>query len=70
MKKIFLKDKKELSEHLMLLDLGRNDAGKVSKINSVKVTESFIIERYSHVMHIVSNVIGKYNKNFQNLNHY
>ena len=48
----------------MLLDLGRNDAGKVSKINSVKVTESFIIERYSHVMHIVSNVIGKYNKKF------
>ena len=59
-----LKDKKELSEHLMLLDLGRNDAGKVSKINSVKVTESFIIERYSHVMHIVSNVIGDYNKKF------
>ena len=48
----------------MLLDLGRNDAGKVSKINSVKVTESFIIERYSHVMHIVSNVIGEYNKKF------
>jgi len=62
--KDLLKDKKELSEHLMLLDLGRNDAGKVSKINSVKVTESFIIERYSHVMHIVSNVIGKYNKKF------
>ena len=62
--KDLLKDKKELSEHLMLLDLGRNDAGKVSKINSVKVTESFIIERYSHVMHIVSNVIGKYNKKY------
>ncbi len=62
--KDLLKDKKELSEHLMLLDLGRNDAGKVSKINSVKVTESFIIERYSHVMHIVSNVVGKYNKKF------
>ncbi|WP_440678300.1 anthranilate synthase component I [Candidatus Pelagibacter sp. HIMB1611] len=59
-----LKDKKELSEHLMLLDLGRNDAGKVSKINTVKVTESFIIERYSHVMHIVSNVVGEYNKKF------
>ncbi len=59
-----LKDKKELSEHLMLLDLGRNDAGKVSKINSIKVTESFIIERYSHVMHIVSNVVGEYNKKF------
>tara|TARA_Y100000590_G_scaffold345391_1_gene395095 strand:- start:1447 stop:2901 length:1455 start_codon:yes stop_codon:yes gene_type:complete len=62
-----LKDKKELSEHLMLLDLGRNDAGKVSKIDSVKVTESFIIERYSHVMHIVSNVVGKYNKKFSKL---
>jgi anthranilate synthase component I len=62
--KDLLSDKKELSEHLMLLDLGRNDAGKVSKINSVKVTESFIIERYSHVMHIVSNVVGKYNKKF------
>ena len=59
-----LKDKKELSEHLMLLDLGRNDAGKVSMINTVKVTESFVIERYSHVMHIVSNVVGKYNKKF------
>ena len=62
--KDLLKDKKELSEHLMLLDLGRNDAGKVSKINSIKVTESFIIERYSHVMHIVSNVVGDYNKKF------
>ncbi len=62
--KDLLNDKKELAEHLMLLDLGRNDAGKVSKINSVKVTESFIIEKYSHVMHIVSNVIGNYNKKF------
>ena len=62
--KDLIQDKKELSEHLMLLDLGRNDAGKVSKINSVKVTESFIIEKYSHVMHIVSNVVGKYNKKF------
>ncbi len=62
--KDLLKDKKELSEHLMLLDLGRNDAGKVSKIDSVKVTESFIIEKYSHVMHIVSNVVGAYNKKF------
>ena len=62
--KDLLKDKKELSEHLMLLDLGRNDAGKVSKINTVKVTESFIIEKYSHVMHIVSNVIGVYNKKY------
>ena len=62
--KDLLNDKKELSEHLMLLDLGRNDAGKVSKINSVKVTEKFVIEKYSHVMHIVSNVIGKFNKKF------
>ena len=62
--KDLLKDKKELSEHLMLLDLGRNDTGKVSKINSVKVTESFKIERYSHVMHIVSNVEGSFNKKF------
>ncbi len=62
--KDLLKDKKELSEHLMLLDLGRNDTGKVSKINTVKVTESFKIEKYSHVMHIVSNVEGEFNKNF------
>ena len=59
-----LRDKKELAEHLMLLDLGRNDVGKVSKINSVKVTEKFKVERYSHVMHIVSNVIGKFNNKF------
>ena len=59
-----LKDKKELAEHLMLLDLGRNDVGKVSKINTVKVTEKFKVERYSHVMHIISNVIGKFNNKF------
>jgi len=62
--KDLLQDKKELSEHLMLLDLGRNDAGKVSKVGTIKVTESFIIEKYSHVMHIVSNVIGVYNKKY------
>ena len=62
--KDLLQDKKELSEHLMLLDLGRNDAGKVSKIGSIKVTDSFMIEKYSHVMHIVSNVMGDYNKKF------
>ena len=60
--KDLLKDKKELAEHLMLLDLGRNDIGKVSKVNSVKVTEKFKVERYSHVMHIVSNVVGKFNE--------
>ena len=62
-RKQLLNDKKELSEHLMLLDLGRNDVGKVSKINSVKVTEKFGIEKYSHVMHIVSNVEGVFDKN-------
>jgi anthranilate synthase component I len=54
-----LADKKELAEHLMLLDLGRNDTGRVSKIGTVRPTEEFIIERYSHVMHIVSNVVGE-----------
>lgn len=53
-----LSDPKELSEHLMLLDLGRNDVGRVSQIGTVKVTEEFVVERYSHVMHIVSNVCG------------
>lgn len=52
-------DAKELAEHLMLLDLGRNDTGKVSKIGTVRPTEEFIVERYSHVMHIVSNVVGE-----------
>ncbi len=59
-----LNDKKELSEHLMLLDLGRNDVGKVARVNSVKVTEKFKVEKYSHVMHIVSNVVGKFNNQF------
>ena len=54
-----LADPKECAEHLMLLDLGRNDAGRVSKISTVRPTEKFIIERYSHVMHIVSNVVGE-----------
>ncbi|HVP83170.1 MAG TPA: anthranilate synthase component I [Rhizomicrobium sp.] len=52
-------DPKERAEHLMLLDLGRNDVGRVSAIGTVKVTDSFFIERYSHVMHLVSNVEGK-----------
>ena len=60
--KQLLKDRKELAEHLMLLDLGRNDVGRVSKINTVKVTEKFNVEKYSHVMHIVSNVEGIFNK--------
>jgi anthranilate synthase component 1 len=54
-----LADPKERAEHLMLLDLGRNDVGRVAEIGTVKVTDQFSIERYSHVMHIVSNVIGK-----------
>jgi anthranilate synthase component 1 len=54
-----LADPKERAEHLMLLDLGRNDVGRVSAIGSVKVTESFIVERFSHVMHISSNVEGR-----------
>lgn len=54
-----LSDPKELSEHLMLLDLGRNDVGRVAKIGSVKVTDKFFLEYYSHVMHIVSNVVGE-----------
>ncbi|MCZ6460580.1 MAG: anthranilate synthase component I [Gammaproteobacteria bacterium] len=54
-----LHDPKELAEHLMLIDLGRNDVGRVAEIGSVEVTEKFTIERYSHVMHISSNVIGK-----------
>lgn len=54
-----LADKKELAEHLMLLDLGRNDVGRVAKVGTVHPTEQFIIERYSHVMHIVSNVVGQ-----------
>jgi len=54
-----LADPKELAEHLMLIDLGRNDAGRVSVTGSVKLTENMLVERYSHVMHIVSNVIGR-----------
>jgi anthranilate synthase component I len=53
-----LADEKERAEHLMLLDLGRNDVGRVAKIGTVTVTDSFFLERYSHVMHIVSNVEG------------
>ena len=59
MERELLGDPKEIAEHLMLIDLGRNDVGRVSEIGSVKVTEQFTIERYSHVMHIASNVVGK-----------
>ncbi len=54
-----LADPKEIAEHLMLIDLGRNDAGRVAEVGSVEVTDQMIVERYSHVMHIVSNVTGK-----------
>jgi anthranilate synthase component I len=52
-------DPKEIAEHLMLIDLGRNDAGRVSQVGSVELTEKMVVERYSHVMHITSNVTGK-----------
>ena len=56
-----LADPKELAEHLMLIDLGRNDTGRVARIGSVKLTDRMVVERYSHVMHIVSNVTGQLN---------
>ncbi len=62
-----LSDAKERAEHLMLLDLGRNDVGRVSEFGSIKVTEQFIIERYSHVMHIVSNVEGTLRKDLDSV---
>jgi anthranilate synthase component 1 len=62
LEKELLADPKERAEHLMLLDLGRNDVGRVAEIGSVRVTESFAIERYSHVMHIVSQVVGRLDK--------
>ena len=60
--KDLLQDPKELAEHLMLIDLGRNDVGRVANLGSVDLTEKMIVERYSHVMHIVSNVKGKIKK--------
>ncbi len=62
-----LADPKELAEHLMLLDLGRNDVGRVAKVGTVKVTERMVIERYSHVMHIVSNVEGELDPRFDSI---
>ena len=58
LEKDLLSDAKEIAEHLMLIDLGRNDVGRVSTTGTVKVTEQMVIERYSNVMHIVSNVTG------------
>ncbi len=62
LEKELLADPKEIAEHLMLIDLGRNDAGRVAEIGTVKLTDKMIIERYSHVMHIVSNVTGTLQK--------
>ena len=62
--KEMLADPKERAEHLMLLDLGRNDVGRVAKIGTVHVTDQMIVERYSHVMHLVSNVEGKLDPKF------
>jgi anthranilate synthase component 1 len=62
-----LNDPKEIAEHLMLIDLGRNDVGKVSEIGSVKVTDKMVIEKYSHVMHIVSNVTGSLSRDLNYL---
>jgi len=58
-----LADPKEIAEHLMLIDLGRNDVGRISQAGSVEVTEQMVVERYSHVMHITSNVVGQVNQN-------
>lgn len=63
MEKELIADPKECAEHLMLIDLGRNDIGRISETGSVKVTEQMVIERYSHVMHIVSEVVGKIRPN-------
>ena len=62
-----LADPKERAEHVMLIDLARNDIGRIAKIGSVKVTEAFVVERYSHVMHIVSNVEGVLNDGMTNM---
>lgn len=68
LKQDLLSDPKELAEHLMLLDLGRNDVGRVAEIGSVKVTDKMVVELYSHVMHIVSNVVGRLDQNrFDNI---
>ncbi|CAD7774873.1 MAG: Anthranilate synthase component 1 [Candidatus Methanoperedenaceae archaeon GB50] len=63
LEKELLADPKERAEHIMLVDLGRNDVGRVARPGTVKVTELMVVERYSHVMHIVSNIIGKLKQN-------
>ncbi len=63
-----LADPKELAEHLMLIDLGRNDVGRVAKVGTVRLTEKMVVERYSHVMHIVSNVVGELRQGLSAMN--
>ena len=63
LEKDMLDDPKEIAEHLMLIDLGRNDVGRISQSGSVEVTEKMVVERYSHVMHITSNVVGEVTDN-------
>ena len=63
----WINDPKERAEHVMLIDLARNDIGRIAKIGSVKVTEAFVVERYSHVMHIVSNVEGILNEGMSSM---
>lgn len=67
LEKELLSDPKELAEHLMLIDLGRNDTGRIAEMGSVRLTEKMVIERYSHVMHIVSNVVGKLRPGMTNM---
>ena len=67
LKGVEMEDPKELAEHLMLIDLGRNDVGRISKSGSVEVTEKMIVERYSHVMHITSNVTGNVQENLTSI---
>jgi anthranilate synthase component 1 len=62
-----INDPKERAEHVMLIDLARNDIGRIAKTSSVKVTEAFAVERYSHVMHIVSNVEGVLKEGMSNI---
>ena len=59
MEREMLADPKEIAEHLMLIDLGRNDVGRIAATGSVRVTEQMVVERFSHVMHITSNVVGR-----------
>ena len=63
MEQEMLDDPKEIAEHLMLIDLGRNDVGRISQTGTVEVTEKMVVERYSHVMHITSNVVGNVKDN-------